>query len=221
MSDMPVRQSDTSVQQDLHSGWPTKVGETTSSIELNKDFVPQEVVRTAIPAPALSGQPPYTNPYGSYNSNVNSTSVNVNVGGPNILITTKRQQVPFILRALWFFAVGWWLSFVFITVGYFCCLTVVLAPVGFWFLNRVPQAQTLRMRNTEFHTTQRDGVTYLTEGRVEQLPWYYRAIYFPFGLVFGALWLSFAWLISLPIITLPLSVWMIDRSPTIISLQRN
>lgn len=194
----------------------------SSAIELDKDFVPAEVTRTTQSLPTHDNKVSPQYPRNDYaNNNVTNVSTTVNVGGPNILITTRKQQVPFVLRALWFLAVGFWLSAVFIIVGYICCLTIILAPVGFWFLNRVPQAQTLRMRNTEFHTTQKDGVTHLTEGTVEQLPWYYRAIYFPFGLVFGLVWLIFAWLISLLIITLPLSVWMIDRSPTIISLQRH
>jgi uncharacterized membrane protein YccF (DUF307 family) len=196
----------------------------SSGIELDRDFVPAEVTRTAQPAPMPEGGgngqgfPPSNV---ANNSNVINMATTVNVGGPNIVIMTRKQQVPFVLRALWFLAIGRWLSGVFIFVGYLCCVTVVLAPVGFWFLNRVPQAQTLRMRNTEFHTTQKDGVTHLIEGRTQQLPWYYRAIYFPFGLVLGALWLLAAWALSVLIITLPLSVWMIDRSPTIISLQKN
>lgn len=199
--------------------------ETVSkAIELDKDFVPAEVTRTAelVPQANVPG-----NSYGSSNSNVannanvTNVSTTVNVGGPNILITTRKQQVPFILRAIWFCVIGFWLSLVFIIVGFLCSATIVLAPVGFWFLNRVPQAQTLRMRNTEFHVTQQDGITHLTEGRVTQVPWYYRAIYFPLGLILGAVWLMAAWVISLPVITLPLSIWMIDRSPAVISLQRN
>jgi uncharacterized membrane protein YccF (DUF307 family) len=197
----------------------------SSGIELDKDFVPAEVTRyeERVPDAVAAAQErlPRDTVGGGYNSNVTNVSTTVNVGGPNILITTRKQQVPFILRAIWFLFIGFWLSAIFIFVGFLCCVTVILAPVGFWFLNRVPQAQTLRMRNTEFHVTERDGVTHLTEGRTTQLPWYYRAVYFPVGLVLGFFWLSLAWIISLPIITLPLSVWMIDRSPAIISLQRN
>jgi len=197
----------------------------STAIELDKDFVPAEVTRSAEPVPQAkvpgSGHGS-SNANVATNANVTNVSTTVNVGGPNILITTRRQQVPFILRAIWFCIIGFWLSLVFIIVGFLCSATIVLAPVGFWFLNRVPQAQTLRMRNTEFHATQKDGITHLTEGGVTQVPWYYRAIYFPFGVfVFGPLWLLTAWIISLPIITLPLSIWMIDRSPAIISLQRN
>ncbi|MBA3276990.1 MAG: YccF domain-containing protein, partial [Chloroflexia bacterium] len=128
------------------------------------------------------------------NANVTNVATTVNVGGPNILITTRKQQVPFVVRAIWFCLIGFWLSLVFILVGYLCCLTVVLTPVGFWFLNRIPQAQTLRLRNTEFHATQKDGITHLAEGNVQQIPWYYRALYFPIGLVLGLGWLTLAWL---------------------------
>jgi len=208
----------------------TQVGDGTaqpevvsSGIELDKDFVPAEVIRTAEPvtSPGQSAaMPAHQSANVATNTNVTNVATTVNVGGPNILITTRRQQVPFILRAVWFCLIGFWLSAVFILVGYLCCATLVLAPVGFWFLNRVPQAQTLRLRNTEFHATQKDGVTHLTEGHLQQVPWYYRALYFPFGLVLGLVWLTLAWLVSLPILTLPLSIWMIDRAPTVISLQR-
>jgi len=207
---------------------PTDLDEISSAIEIDKDFVPAEVTRYEEQVPdaeaALRERMPQA-PLQSANT-LNSTSVTnvsttVNVGGPNILITTKRQQVPFILRTFWFLLVGFWLSGIFIFVGFLCCATIILAPVGFWFLNRVPQAQTLRMRNTEFHATERDGITHLTEGGTEQVPWYYRAMYFPVGLVLGFVWLSVAWLVSLLIVTLPLSVWMIDRAPAVISLQRN
>lgn len=208
-----------------------KLGEATarpevlsSNIELDKDFVPAKVTRIAEPV-VLAGQngspllPQNANL--ATNTNITNVATTVNVGGPNILITTRKQQVPFLLRAIWFCLIGFWLSAIFIFVGYLCCATVVLLPVGFWFLNRVPQAQTLRLRNTEFHATQKDGVTHLTEGHLQQLPWYYRVLYFPLGLVLGLLWLTLAWIVSLPIITLPLSIWMIDRSPTVISLQRH
>jgi uncharacterized membrane protein YccF (DUF307 family) len=194
----------------------------SSAIELDRDFVPAEVTRyeerVPDPAAAIRQMAPANN---ANNSNVTNVSTTVNVGGPNIIITTQKRSVPFVLRAVWFLAIGWWLSAAFILVGYLCCLTAVLAPVGFWFLNRIPQAQTLRMRNSDLHVTQKDGVTFLTEGRTEQIPWYYRALYFPVGLVIGAVWLCLAWAVSLLIVTLPLSIWMIDRSPAVISLQRN
>jgi hypothetical protein len=45
-------------------------------------------------------------------------------------------------------------------------------------------------------------------------------MYLPLGLVLGLVWLTVAWVLSLLIITLPLSVWMINRAPTVITLEQ-
>ncbi|HWK80154.1 MAG TPA: hypothetical protein VNP95_05285 [Thermomicrobiales bacterium] len=136
-------------------------------------------------------------------------------------VVSHRQPVPFLIRAIWFFVVGWWLSGVFIAAGYLFTASIVGMPVGFWFLNRVPQAQTLRMRNNDLIVTESDGVTFLRETEQQQLPWPIRAIWFPFGLVLGAIWLSIAWALGAIIITLPISIWMINRAPEVITLQRH
>lgn len=140
---------------------------------------------------------------------------------PGINIHYQRKQVPFILRAVWFLIVGWWLSGVFIALGYLFMVLVITAPLGFWFLNRVPQAQTLRLRTANLVITEKDGNTYISEMTQTQRPWYIRLLYLPVGLVFGLLWLILAWMVSIPVITLPLSIYMIDRAPGIITLQRH
>lgn len=53
-------------------------------------------------------------------------------------------QRQFLIRAIWFVLVGWWLSGLVILLGYALCLTVVLIPVGVMVLNRIPEAMTLR-----------------------------------------------------------------------------
>ena len=141
--------------------------------------------------------------------------------GSPIIIDHQSRQVPFVLRALWFLLVGWWLSGIFIGLGYLFMVLVITAPLGFWFLNRVPQAQTLRLRSNELVITARDGITYVSEMKHTQRPWYLRVLYLPIGLILGLIWLTIAWLVSLPVITLPLSIYMIDRAPGIITLQRH
>lgn len=56
------------------------------------------------------------------------------------------EELPFLLRAVWFFLVGWWLGLVCFKVGYLLCLTIVGIPAGVWFLHRVPLALTLKQR---------------------------------------------------------------------------
>lgn len=131
------------------------------------------------------------------------------------------RKHSFLVRAVWYIFVGWWLSALFIVLGYFFIASILLAPIGFWFLNRVPQAQTLRTRNSDFTVTAKDGISFITETHTKQHAWYLRLLYLPIGLFLGAIWLSVAWLLGVLILTLPLSIWMIDRSPAVITLEKN
>ncbi|MDJ0835441.1 MAG: YccF domain-containing protein [Acidobacteriota bacterium] len=53
------------------------------------------------------------------------------------------EEVPFILRVIWFFVIGWGLGSFLITFGYLATITIIGIPVGIWMLNRVPLAMTL------------------------------------------------------------------------------
>jgi hypothetical protein len=104
------------------------------------------------------------------------TTVNVNTGMPAVQFHATRQGHGFIVRALWFLAIGWWLSAFMIVTGYLLAATVILLPLGLWFLHRVPQAQTLRHRTREFTTEMRNGALVFTEGAVAQVAWYWRLL---------------------------------------------
>ena len=53
------------------------------------------------------------------------------------------EELPFLLRVLWFFVIGWGLGFMFITAGYLLALTIIGIPLGIYVLNRVPLVMTL------------------------------------------------------------------------------
>jgi hypothetical protein len=150
-----------------------------------------------------------------------TTNVNVNVGMPSIHFNAVKAGPSFFVRALWFLAIGWWLSAFFIVAGYVVVASIILLPMGLWMLNRIPQAQTLRPRTREFTTQFRDNAIVFTEGRKQQTAWYLRLLYLPAGLVLGAVWLVAAWLLGLTVTGLPLSIMMVDRAPTVITLQQN
>jgi uncharacterized membrane protein YccF (DUF307 family) len=127
-----------------------------------------------------------------------------------------------LIRVLWYIFIGWWLSGFMIAIGWALVVTVIFLPVGLWVLHRVPWAQTLRPRTSEFTWTYEEGMTTVTETRIAQHPWYVRLVYIVLiGWWWGAIWLAIAWLFGLLIVTLPISILMIDRSPAMVSLQRN
>ena len=51
---------------------------------------------------------------------------------------SPEQPYPLIIRGIWFLAIGWWLSALWMQVAYVACLSVVGIPVGFWMFDRVP-----------------------------------------------------------------------------------
>lgn len=127
--------------------------------------------------------------------------------GPNLLI-----------RALYFFFVGLWLSSIWATVAWVFCVTIIGLPLGLWMLNRLPQVTTLQPQRNDLVITA-NGMAYMRN--IQQRPFLIRAIYFLFiGWWFSALWLGLAWALCTVIIGLPLGFWMFNRVPAVITLAR-
>lgn len=167
--------------------------------------------------PAASG-PSAVN---TMNSAINNT-VNVNMAMPSIQMNTMAKGHSLVTRVLWYCFVGWWLSAIFIVLGVVFTWSVILMPLGFWFINRIPKAQTLRERTRQFKTEFKDNSIIFTEGHRDQVPWFIRAPYaLTIGAVAGLVWLTVAWIFGLLIVTFPLSVWMIDRAPAVMTLEKN
>ncbi len=59
-------------------------------------------------------------------------------------VISETPQHSFLLRALWYLLVGWWLTGVWVELGYVLCATVIGLPVGFWMFDRVPAVLSLR-----------------------------------------------------------------------------
>ena len=56
----------------------------------------------------------------------------------------SQRQRPFLIRAVYFLLIGWWLSFWWVIVAWLATGTVVLIPLGIWMMNRIPAVTTLQ-----------------------------------------------------------------------------
>jgi uncharacterized membrane protein YccF (DUF307 family) len=53
------------------------------------------------------------------------------------------EQHPFVLRAIYFVLIGWWLSGLWMVVAYALLLTIVGMPAAFWMYGRIGAVTTL------------------------------------------------------------------------------
>lgn len=67
---------------------------------------------------------------------VNTVNVNVNVSGI--------KQRPFLLRAVYYIFIGSWVGYIWASLGYFFCLSILGLPLGIIMLNQIPVVLTLR-----------------------------------------------------------------------------
>jgi uncharacterized membrane protein YccF (DUF307 family) len=65
-------------------------------------------------------------------------------GTVTVLRASDQPQPPFLLRALYFLLVGWWLSALWLAVAYAASVTLIGIPLAIWMYNRVPAVTTLR-----------------------------------------------------------------------------
>jgi uncharacterized membrane protein YccF (DUF307 family) len=59
------------------------------------------------------------------------------------VVDAKTGQTNILVRAGYFLLIGWWLSLIWMFIGYILCLTIIGLPFGIWMLNRLPEVTTL------------------------------------------------------------------------------
>jgi uncharacterized membrane protein YccF (DUF307 family) len=122
-----------------------------------------------------------------------------------------------LMRAIWFFLIGWWLGLVWMICAWLFNLTLIGLPVGLMMLNAVPQVMTLRQRRIRL-VQMVPGGQLLAIKRPEH-PLALRAIWFLVVGWWGSLiWTLVAWSFCASIILMPIAFWMFDRVPTITTL---
>lgn len=59
------------------------------------------------------------------------------------IVDSSLEQRNMLVRAGYFLLIGWWLSLIWMFIGYVLCLTIIGLPFGIWMLNRLPEVTTL------------------------------------------------------------------------------
>ena len=131
--------------------------------------------------------------------------------------TRHTEQHSLLVRAIWFVLVGWWATGIWLGVAWALNVTIIFLPIGIKMINYVPLIQTLKRREDRYVTV--DGN--IEVHHPEQAGLLVRAVYFVLvGWWFSGIWMAVSWLVSLTIIGLPISIWMTNKLPYIVSLYR-
>ncbi len=148
-------------------------------------------------------------------------SGNVDVQSPQTVIVPQ-QSLPFVVRAIWFVLVGWWLTAIVIVLAYALAITILGLPFAFSLFNRIPEVLTLRQRTKTYQVeANAEGTRHLTSMNVAQRPLLLRAIWFILvGWWFGAIWMALAYALCILIVTMPFGLAMFNRVGAVMTLMR-
>jgi len=137
-------------------------------------------------------------------------------------VVAPQEQLPFLVRAIWFILVGWWLTAIVIVLAYALAITVLGLPFAFALFNRIPAFLTLRRRTKTYQVeTNAEGTRYLTSKNVAQRPLLLRAIWFILvGWWFGLIWMVLAYALCILIVTMPFGLAMFNRVGAVMTLMR-
>ena len=170
--------------------------------------------RPALAAPDISSFRPQT---GGAMALQPSVAVNVAVGYAPPAQPVYSNHGNLLVRAVWFFFIGWWLGLIWTLVAWLFNLTVIGLPVGAMMLNAIPVVMTLRPPTGARRPG--DGFGRQPYQPVVQQPFALRAIWF---LLIGSwaslLWMLTAWFFCATVILMPIAFWMFDRVPTVSTL---
>ncbi|MER3439036.1 MAG: hypothetical protein C4346_16415 [Chloroflexota bacterium] len=63
---------------------------------------------------------------------------------PTVVFSPQTRQPSFVVRAVWFVFVGWWLGALWLTVAWLISLLVITLPISIWMYNRTSGVITLQ-----------------------------------------------------------------------------
>lgn len=141
---------------------------------------------------------------------------------PTTTIVDARGGPGFLIRALWFVFIGWWLSFFVMTAAALANITIIGIPLGLWLMNRVPQVVTLKLDRTRYTTVvDSGGSATVTVSNVPQRPFWQRALwYLLVGWWLTTILLYVAWVLCLTIILIPVAFPIFSATGKLLTLKR-
>ena len=132
-----------------------------------------------------------------------------------------RGELNIVLRLLWFYFIGLWIGGVWLHVAWFCGITIIGLPICIWMINLVPSIMTLKQQGC-YKKFEVGGKTAYYLKAAEQTNFFVRAVYFILvGWWLGLFWIELSLLAAASFIGIPLSFWMINRLPFIITLKQD
>jgi uncharacterized membrane protein YccF (DUF307 family) len=154
----------------------------------------------------------------------------------NVNVNMQQTGPGFIVRALYFWFIGWWLGLFWLNLGFFLCALIFTLPIGLMMLNRLPQVMTLKPAGTKTNINistmavqspmggpamMQQNIN-ITVGGTQQHNFFIRALYYVFiGCWAGYIWANLAYLCCLVIVLLPVGVIMFDKLPAVLTLRKN
>jgi uncharacterized membrane protein YccF (DUF307 family) len=122
-----------------------------------------------------------------------------------------------LIRGIWFFLVGWWLTGTILTVAWALNLTVVGLPIGIKLINYVPKALTLKSSTSDSDV---EEIEIGGSSSSDEPGLVIRGVYFVFiGWWASFIWMGIAYILSLSIVGLPFSIIMFNKLPKVTSLK--
>ncbi len=123
-----------------------------------------------------------------------------------------------LIQLLWFLLIGWWAGMAWMFIGWLLMVTIIGIPFGVWMFNQLPKVIALRQPR-EMIVTQPGDRTNVVQA--PQVNIFLRIIYLiVIGWWLSAIWTIIGYLFCLTIIGLPIGLWMIDQTPSLLSLHR-
>lgn len=146
-----------------------------------------------------------------------------NTGHTTQMIINNNSGPGCLVRGLWFVFVGWWVGQIWIVFAWLAMLTIIGIPVAIWMINRVPAVLTLKGTTSQTIINVTDTATFIevnARNKTDQLNPLIRIAYFVLiGWWLSGLWIQAAYLAMITIVLIPLSFWMFEKTPVVMTLK--